>query len=667
MKLQKIWLPCVAGMWVGITPMAYALDSITVYEFYHAGLDHYFRTADTGEAAAIDNGAAGQGWSRTGDDFLAYSATATSGNAVPVCRFYGSMSPGPNSHFYTASQEECDSLKALQLITPDSEKRWNYEGLAFAIALPATGVCPSGYTSIYRLYNNGFSRGEDSNHRYTSLTGEYQRLQSAGWDGEGVVMCSPSSSSLSPPVNVAVTNAGSQTVGSSTFSSSTQLVVSWAAPTDYTVDHYAISASETVGNTSLSYSAAASGTSATLTGLKSGTSYSVVVSACKDAACAEAGSAAAVSGTTSEEYWQIQGTGNTWNTAMEVISDSNTKAWAFVYGPGAGGGLDGTAKLFYDPDFSDPAQKGVKIGYTTSAATINPSSVSSFAPATGYGLRYKGSNNYELATSQPVPLSSAMGSKIRLFFEFSYIGPGNKVGIYYLDSQDGYTGLDYNRGSATVCSTDAEFAVGGDCAPTLAVGSSSQEFTGIDSARQFKIGYPILNDWSWDGDAGTFMLFSMNTAAGACASDISGVGHAQWNGSAWTISNTAGCPKYWKNMQAPVPIHLGGVRYKMYYGNTNPDDATCTASSPVPGTKKVLYADGAISGNATTVEYEDWETMASQRDITFLWPDGTEVDSCSEKKMDDFVVYMPTLSTDFQVMYMVNENLWVAMAVLLNP
>ena len=477
---------------------------------------------------------------------------------------------------------------------------------------------------------------------------------------------------LAPPTGVSVSNSATQTVGSLTFSSSTKLSVSWTAP-GYSVDHYVISALEAIQNTAVTTIAAASSTSATLIGLKSATPYSVSVKACANSACASVGSAAAVSATTSNEVWQVQdqgigGVGNTWNQAQKIIADGNTKAWAFAYGSGAGSGLEGTTRLFYDPDFSDKAQKGVKVGYTTSVATTNPSSVKSFTPATGYGLRFvRNTNNYTIDTSMPVPLSAAMGGKIRLFMEFSYTAPGNKVGIYYIDSEDGYTGLDYNKGSATVCSTDDEFAVGGNCAPTLAVGGNSQSSTGIDTARQFKIGYPILTDWRWNGDPGTFMVFSMNTATGACSSNAAGMGYAQWDGSKWSVTNVSGCPKYWEHMQAPVPLHLGGVKYKMYYGHADLSDTSCSSSSPTPGSKKVLYADGAVSGSATTVEFEDWEAKDNQRDITFLWPDGTELDSCSEKKFDDFAVYMPTFSTDYQVMYMVNENSWIAMAVLLNP
>ncbi|MHB9103107.1 MAG: hypothetical protein ACYC2E_16560, partial [Sulfuricella sp.] len=175
-----------------------AQNTVPVYEFYHATLNHYFRTADAGEAVGIDSGAAGPGWVRTGDNFLAYPANSFPTGAVPVCRFYGSVSPGPNSHFYTASQEECDGLKALQASTPATQKRWNYEGLAFAI-VPSSGTsCGGGLNPIYRLYNDGHARGEDSNHRYTTSQTEYARLQTAGWKGEGVAMCATTEGSTVP-------------------------------------------------------------------------------------------------------------------------------------------------------------------------------------------------------------------------------------------------------------------------------------------------------------------------------------------------------------------------------------------------------------------------------------------------------------------------------------
>jgi len=159
-----------------------------VTEFYNTPLDNYFITADPNEAAAIDNGSAGPGWARTGAGF-----NFSSGGDTPVCRFYGSITPGPNSHFYTSSAAECAELKALQQSTPASSPRWNFESLDFITTNPAGGACPSGTRPVYRAYNNGFSRHVDSNHRITGDVAGIAQVVARGWVGEGVVMCSPAS------------------------------------------------------------------------------------------------------------------------------------------------------------------------------------------------------------------------------------------------------------------------------------------------------------------------------------------------------------------------------------------------------------------------------------------------------------------------------------------
>lgn len=155
-----------------------------VVEFYNTNLDHYFITADSNEAAGIDHGSAGPGWMHTGNTFK-------SGGNSAVCRFYGSQSPGPNSHFYTVDPGECNFLKQLQASTPDTEKRWNFESLDFVSIPPASGACPAGTQPVYRAYNNGFARGVDSNHRISSSPTAIQEVMSRGWSYEGVVMCAP--------------------------------------------------------------------------------------------------------------------------------------------------------------------------------------------------------------------------------------------------------------------------------------------------------------------------------------------------------------------------------------------------------------------------------------------------------------------------------------------
>ena len=98
----------------------------TVTEFYNDILNHYFVTANLAEAAAIDGGSAGPGWSRTGQTWKAWVGGPIP-NAAEVCRFYGSttINPatgqrlGPNSHFYTLEPDECAAVKL--------DPGWTYE------------------------------------------------------------------------------------------------------------------------------------------------------------------------------------------------------------------------------------------------------------------------------------------------------------------------------------------------------------------------------------------------------------------------------------------------------------------------------------------------------------------------------------------------------------
>jgi hypothetical protein len=131
------------------------------------------------EAAAIDGGSAGEGWSRTGNIFK-------SGGEVSVYRFYGSMSPGPNSRFYTPDIREYWDLNNLYYTTPATEKRWNLEGPGFLTTVPTVigtnGTCAAGATQIYRAYNNGWARGKDSNHRITTSMAAIQHEVDRGVD-----------------------------------------------------------------------------------------------------------------------------------------------------------------------------------------------------------------------------------------------------------------------------------------------------------------------------------------------------------------------------------------------------------------------------------------------------------------------------------------------------
>ncbi len=207
-------------------------QTVDVIEFYNTNLNHYFVTADAAEAEAIDAGAAGAGWVRTGQIFAAYNSALNATKARPictiarlaakaaksvvscfdspaapelpsapdlptargaVCRFYAS---GPNSHFYTAKAAECDMLKQIE----QSERAllpggfvysgWSFEGIAFQVDIPDdAGLCPTGKTNVYRTYNNRFQQN-DSNHRFVVGDQAHFSMISNGWMPEGIAFCS---------------------------------------------------------------------------------------------------------------------------------------------------------------------------------------------------------------------------------------------------------------------------------------------------------------------------------------------------------------------------------------------------------------------------------------------------------------------------------------------
>lgn len=155
---------------------------------------HFFYTDDTAEQARVDCGSAGW-YERTGRTFK-------SGGSKQLCRFYGSTVPGPNAHFYTISDQECDQLKALQTVpAPSDVQQWNYEGLRFAEVPPllgATGAsCAVGTLPVFRAYNNAYPAAGpknpwDSAHRYSANQADIQQLVTQfGWRDEGIAFCSP--------------------------------------------------------------------------------------------------------------------------------------------------------------------------------------------------------------------------------------------------------------------------------------------------------------------------------------------------------------------------------------------------------------------------------------------------------------------------------------------
>lgn len=483
-----------------------------------------------------------------------------------------------------------------------------------------------------------------------------------------------SSAVIKPPSQVVVSAPSTQTVGGQSFGSSTQLLVTWTSATS-NVDHYEVSAVEPIQNTKTTQSTSAN--SVVLTALKSATPYTVVVKSCADAACKQSASAAAVQATTFTEYWQLQGSGNATSGLARIVSDGNVRISATRIGSDALTSTASRIQLYYGPNGATSSRQALStaitgaatssslpssyLSFTSSAATTGLISPTTAAPAVK-----------QVATGQGVPLSAAMGGKIRLFFEAQ--ANDGKTRIYSLDSVDGYVGQDFNSGTPKTCSTVAEYSTGGACLPTVVVGvdgDTTNPSSKLLNVRQFKVGFPILTDWRWDGASGTFMVLTTDAVTG-CTSYTMNHAYAVWDGSRWAVQYASdGCPKLFKGAQAAFPMHLGAARYKMYYGNPATTTGKLSGSLPFLGPKKLIYADGALSGSAGSVDFEDWENQTLARDMVFLWPNGDRLDSTAAGYIDDYHFLAPTGSLDLQVMYLAITNgvevPFGAAAVLLNP
>lgn len=159
-----------------------AAAPVTVVEYYHPRLDHYFVTWLPAEIAALDAGTF-EGWARTGQTFAAH-ATVQAGTS-PVCRIYIVPALG-DSHFYGRDAAECAATLAAHpsLVLEASP--------FMALTVPVAGVCPAGTVAVFRLFNNR----ADANHRYTTNALTRMAMEVAGWIAEGdgadrIAYCAP--------------------------------------------------------------------------------------------------------------------------------------------------------------------------------------------------------------------------------------------------------------------------------------------------------------------------------------------------------------------------------------------------------------------------------------------------------------------------------------------
>ena len=173
-------------------PAAHAA-AVTVVEFYNAALDHYFISPLQADIDALDSGRT-PGWNRTGYNFVAYGTAQTDFPAgSPLCRYYIPPQHG-DSHFFSASPDECAAVAARVQSDPNYSGYVLETSAAFFAPLPdlATGACPAGLQPVYRLWN----QRADSNHRYTADPAIRAQMIARGYVPEGdgplgVAMCTP--------------------------------------------------------------------------------------------------------------------------------------------------------------------------------------------------------------------------------------------------------------------------------------------------------------------------------------------------------------------------------------------------------------------------------------------------------------------------------------------
>ncbi|MFO1306265.1 MAG: S8 family serine peptidase [Burkholderiales bacterium] len=155
---------------------------VSVIEYYHAALDHYFITWVAAEIANLDSGAT-KGWARTGQSFKVY--TASQAGTAAVCRIY--IPPGKgDGHFFGRDSNECDG-------TMTKNPTFILESPTFFFLFPPNlGNCGTGQVPVYRVFSNR----ADANHRYTTDRATRDQMVAKGWIAEGdgadtVVMCAP--------------------------------------------------------------------------------------------------------------------------------------------------------------------------------------------------------------------------------------------------------------------------------------------------------------------------------------------------------------------------------------------------------------------------------------------------------------------------------------------
>lgn len=438
------------------------------------------------------------------------------------------------------------------------------------------------------------------------------------------------------------------------YESSTKLALSWTA--SETVDHYRVIYTDSV--TAKENSTDSEETELILENLKAGTEYEISIATCTDSNCSSALFSESARGKTSEEYWQIQGEGASFNEADHVVEDGNTLAQVSR--------LEGDdLKMYYNPgmvytgtphtadEFANQ-WKGVRIAIADADAktfTAIDSGIRNVClPAQGKSEDNCPDGALYVNASQAVPVKTETEEFVRLFFEATETDSSRLTKNYYLDSQDGLVGEDFNPSkSSTICS---------ECEPTLFIDESD----GLTNSRQAKVALPLLDSQYWDMEAGTFMII---TGQDTCGTIRDGLFYSQWDGEDWIVrTDEDDCATPLALMgHGPVVLHLGGDNYKLYY------EQYTAAEEFTQKPLKMFYTNGN--------DFEDFESYETARDVHFIWPNGSELSVYEESGLGDHFIYLPTL--DLEQQYMVinlggmdddtpkEASTGLGLAILMNP
>ena len=124
---------------------------------------------DPGEIAALDGGAFGGLWKRTGQTFTVW--TEPKDGAPPTCPFFSVIFAPQGSHFYTDRAAECATL--------NQNAGWQYEAIAFYLQLNHSAL----------LTRRGLCRLRWHGSRASSATSEAERDLAAWYARRAVSMC----------------------------------------------------------------------------------------------------------------------------------------------------------------------------------------------------------------------------------------------------------------------------------------------------------------------------------------------------------------------------------------------------------------------------------------------------------------------------------------------